>query len=462
MKKWYAYIPHPLLMIFGIIILASILTHVIPGGAYDRTMVEGKAKVVAGSFHYIKALPVSLLQMFFALPQGFKTAVDIIFVILSSGIMFGFLQASGAIENGIGTFVKVFGEKNKFLVVVIMTFLYGCLGVFMGFENNIAMIPIASLLSLALGGDLVLAAGMAVGGVTIGFGLSPFNPYTVGTAHKIAQLPMFSGAILRGVLCLGGLAVLSFYNVRYLKKIGHNPKLSLDLNSDKSGLSLSKPIASYGLSLKDKLVLGLFLIMIGGMLYGVFKLNWYLPEMAGLFCMFACVLAFFLNKNGDEIGELVLSSVAVVAPGAFLVGFASTIKVILEQSLINDTIAHHLSQILIGLPTYLSAIGMFGTQCLMNFVIPSGSGQALATLPVLLPVGEVLGLTKQTTVLAFQTADGISNLLNPAMGGLIAMIAICRVPFDKWVRFIAPVAAVLTIMALLSLLFAVAIQYGPF
>ena len=145
-----------------------------------------------------------------------------------------------------------------------------------------------------------------------------------------------------------------------------------------------------------------------------------------------------------------------------MVGFASAIKVVLETGHINDTIAYNLSGLLTGLPAYLSGIGMMFVQSVMNFLIPSGSGQALATLPVLIPVGEVLGLTRQTTVLAFQVGDGLTNLINPAAGGLIAMIAMCRVPFDKWLRFIFALVLVLLLVTSLTMVFAVLTHYGPF
>jgi len=197
------------------------------------------------------------------------------------------------------------------------------------------------------------------------------------------------------------------------------------------------------------------------MIFGVFELKWYLNEISGLFLMFSLVLVFFLQKNNIEIGELILDSVSKVTPGAFMVGFAATIRIILEQGKVSDTITNALAELLQGLPTYLSALGMVATQSFMNFVIPSGSGQALATLPILIPLGEMLHLTKQTVVLAFQVADGVSNLINPTFGGLIAMIALCRVPFERWLRFIAPVVGILLVLVIIFVWISVYIHYGP-
>ncbi|MEM9848678.1 MAG: YfcC family protein, partial [Bacteroidota bacterium] len=235
-KKWYERIPHAVSMLFGIIVFVTILTYVLPAGTYERIEVDGRNRVVPNSYEVVPSTPVGLLDMFKSIPLGFKAAVEVIFIVLAGGIMFGIMEQSKAVENSIGTLVNRLGLERKYLIVVIMTFVYGLLGVAVGYENNIAMVPIAAVLSLALGGDLILAAGISVGAMTIGFGLSPINPYTVGTGHKIAELPIFSGAILRSVLCFTALALMAFYNVRYFKKITDNPEKSLGKGLNTTGI----------------------------------------------------------------------------------------------------------------------------------------------------------------------------------------------------------------------------------
>ena len=213
-------------MLFGIIILTAILSHILPAGAYERELVDGRLRVIPGSYQVIEPTPLNFLDTFLTIPGGFKSAISIIFVVLASGIMFGILEKSGMIENAVGTFVKRLGHERRMLIVVVMTFLFGFLGVFVGYENNIAMVPIAAVTSLALGGDLMLAAGIAVGGITVGFGLSPpVNPYTVGTGHTIAEMQLFSGWELRSVLCFMALSLYwPFINVRYFKRILKRPE----------------------------------------------------------------------------------------------------------------------------------------------------------------------------------------------------------------------------------------------
>jgi uncharacterized ion transporter superfamily protein YfcC len=461
-KYWFNFIPHPVVMLFGMLVMAAILSYVIPAGSFDRIVIDGKERVIAGSFKMITPTPLSLMDMFVAIPKGFKTAIDIIFIVLASGIMFGFMEKTGAIENAIGTFVKNIGIKRKFLIVWIMTFVFGALGVFVGYENNIAMVPIACVLSLAIGGDLMLAAGLSVGAITVGFGLSPFNPYTVGTGQNIAQLPLFSGAVLRSILCLTGLSTLAWYNIRYLKIISNDPSKGLSSGIEIDGFELEKPLLNYHMSSKDWVVMMSFLLAILIILYGVFVHHWFINQISAIFCILAIFLGMIHRQSGDEFGKTVLKSVAVVAPGAFMVGLATSIKVALDMGQISDTIAHYLSQSLTVLPHTLAAVGMAVVQTMMNFAIPSGSGQALATLPVMIPVGEVLGITRQSTVLAFQVGDGVSNLINPSLGGIVAMLAMCRIPFDRWLRFIFPLFVVIWILSLIFVAISVMTNYGPF
>lgn len=459
-KGLFERIPHAITMLFSIIVLVTILTYILPAGSYERVMVDGRNTVIPNSYQTIESTPVNLLDMFTAIPLGFKTAAEIIFIVLSGAIMFGFMEKSKAVENAVGTLIKNLGLERKYLIIVIMTFIYGLLGVAVGYENNIAMVPIAAVLSLALGGDLILAAGISVGAMTIGFGLSPINPYTVGTGHRLAELPMFSGAPLRGVLCFLGLSAMAYYNVRYFKKINRDPSQSLGIGLNTDNLSLSKPIEQYFLTPNNWSVIGIFILGLCAILYGVFNLNWHINELSAVFLIIALLCGIVSRMSATAMSETVLQSVALAAPGAFMVGFATTIKVLMEMGNIGDTISYQLASVLEGMPLYASAISMSLSQSVINFFIPSGSGQALATLPVMLPLGESLGLSRQITILAFQIGDGLSNLVNPTLGGLIAMLSMCRVPIDRWIRFIFPVLITLFALAMVMVIIAVATNYS--
>ncbi len=460
-KSWLSKIPHPVVMLFLIMIAIAGLTYLLPAGEYQRQLIDGRMSVIPGTYHIISSTPISFMDLFRALPAGFKAASEIIFVVLSGGIMFGVLQRTKMIENVIGSLVKNMGHSKKYFIIILMTYIFGLAGVSVGYENNIALVPIAAVLSLAIGGDLMLAAGMSVGAITVGFGLSPINPYTVGIGDQIAGLPMFSGVLLRSALCFTGLSMMAYFNLRYFKKLEKNKEISLTKDVDASDLILSKPITDYQISTQDKLVLAIFLLGMSFMLYGIFGLHWYINDISAIFILIAIFAGLAARLSTYQLSETILKYVGVSAPGAFMVGLAAAIKILMEQGHISDTMSHSLVELLSGMPVYGAALFMSISQSAINFLIPSGSGQALATLPIMIPLGDVLGLTRQTTILAFQIGDGVTNLINPTLGGLIAMLSMCRVSLDKWLRFIFPLTGMVLLIAWLFLIFSVFIHWGP-
>ncbi len=460
-KNWLSKVPHPVILLFLIMVAVAGMTYIIPAGEYQRELINGRLRVIPGTFKIIPSNPTSFMDLFRALPTGFKGAAEIIYVVLAGGIMFGVLQKSKMIENVVGSIVKYLGQDKKYFLIVLMTYIFGMAGVAIGYENNIAIVPIAAVLSLAIGGDLMLAAGMSVGAITIGFGLSPINPYTVGIGHKIADLPMFSGAILRSILCFTGLSVMAYYNLRYFKKIEKNKELSLTKGVSVSGLMLSKDIQKYSISKQDLIVLLIFMGGMTVMLYGIFAFHWYINDISAIFIIISIVSGIAARLKPYQLGETILKYVAISAPGAFMVGLAAAIKVIMEQAQISDSISFNLASLIEGMSGYSAAVFMSVSQSFINFLIPSGSGQALATLPVMIPVGDLLGLTRQTSILAFQIGDGVANLINPTLGGLIAMLSMCRVSLDKWLRFIFPITIIILLISWIFLMFSVYINWGP-
>jgi uncharacterized ion transporter superfamily protein YfcC len=459
-RPWYARIPSPLIMLMLIVLAVGAMTWLLPAGLYERVAVDGRMRVVPGSYHEVEASPLNLFDIFRAFPDGYKRATPIIFICLASALMFSILEATMTIENVVGKVVSRMGSKHAELLIVLLTFVYGALGIMVGYENNIATIPIAAVVMLALGGDLILAAGVSIGGMTVAFGLSPINFYTVGNGHLIADLPLFSGWELRSVVCAGGLLLMAWYNVRYYRRLKADPESGIGRGLDVSGMQLSKPLNEYSITPRNWWLLTVFLAGLGIVLYGVFKWELHINDTSAIFLMVMVVCALTSGLSGREVTEAGFKSIAQMAPATFIIGMATTVSVIMEQGQIQDTISHGLAQALSGLPTYASAVGMSIGQSGLNLLIPSGSGQAMATLPVMIPLGEALGLSPQISILAFQIGDGVTNLFNPSLGGLVAMLSLCRVPFDRWLRFALPLTGMLLVWAWVGLLVAVAIGYS--
>lgn len=446
-------------MLFAIIVVVTIMTYVLPAGLYERVEVNGQYRVVPGSFTEVSPTPVGPFEMFRAFPEGYRLATPVIFICLASALMFSVLERTQTIENAVGRLVYRMGKQRSELLLVLLTFVYGLLGVMVGYENNIATVPIAVVVVLALGGDLILAAGVSLGGMTVAFGLSPINPYTVGIGHEIAGLPLFSGWELRSVLCFGALAITAYYNVRYFRKIRGAPERGIGVGLDTSGLALSQPLDQYRISRRNWWLLSVFLAGLGFVLFGVFRWHFGINEISAVFLIVMVVCAATSGLSAREVTDAGMKSVAEMAPATFIIGMAATVKVIMEQGQIQDTISYGLAEALDGLPTYASAIGMSIGQSGINLLIPSGSGQALATLPVMIPLGRALDLSPQIAILAFQIGDGVTNLFNPSLGGLVAMLGVCRVPFDRWLRFVLPLTGILLVWAWIGLLIAVAVDY---
>jgi uncharacterized ion transporter superfamily protein YfcC len=269
-----------MVLIFGVLVLAALVTHIVPAGEFEREVVDGQTRVVPGSFHPVQGSPAGVFDVFLAVPRGLIEAAQYLFIVFIAGGLFHVLSSTRALENFVGTTVKWVGLKRRALIVWITTFVFGFFGVAVGFENNIALVPIALLVARAIGGSNLVGASMAVGGIGVGFALSPINPYTVGVGQQIADLPIFSGAPLRTALVVTALCGVAMFSVRAIERYPVSEE-------DEEGTRLSKPIDEYALTWNDAKVLSLFGGGLALMLYGVFTDDWYINEIAAMFLAIA-------------------------------------------------------------------------------------------------------------------------------------------------------------------------------
>lgn len=430
-RPWYKNIPDPMVLIFMILVATYLLTFIVPAGEFERVVSNGKTSVVADSFTYLQDVPsVHFFDVFVAIPKGLISAAPYLFIVFIAGGLFHILQRTGALENAIGVAVNRAGVKNRNMIITIGTFIYGFFGVAVGFENNIALVPVAVLISAAVGYSSLVGTVMAVGGIGIGFALSPINPYTVGVAQGIAELPTFSGAWLRVVMVLSALALLSYYICARVTK--------MEFKEPESAEGLTKELSDYRLGKKDKLTLGVFLLGLGVMLYGVFANGWYINEIAGLFLLMAIVIGIVNGLNANNIVKQMMEGASGVTAGALVIGVAASIQVILDQAQIIDTIVNALSSLIKDMPIAISAIVASVVQGVINLFVPSGSGQAMVTMPILIPVADLAGMSRQLMITAFQVGDGLTNLIVPTSGGTLAMLALGRVSYEQWLKAILP------------------------
>lgn len=444
-RKWYRVVPDPMVLIFMILVATYLLTFIIPAGEFERITQDGRTVVVPGSFTYLDNIAnIPLFNIFVAIPEGLINASRYLFIVFIAGGLFHILQKTGALENVIGVAVNRVGVERRNIIITVGTFIYGFFGVAVGFENNIALVPIAVLIASAIGCSSLVGTTMAVGGIGIGFALSPINPYTVGVAQGIAELPTFSGAWLRTLLVLSSLGLLSAYICKRVVK--------MEFQEPDNAESLSKHLSEYRLSRRNVLTLIVFVGGLIAMLAGVFTRGWYINEIAGIFLLLAILIGAINGLSANGIAKQMIEGAASVTAGALVIGLAASIQVILEQAVIIDTIVNSLSSLIDGMPSVLSAIMASVVQGVINLFIPSGSGQALVTMPILIPVADLVGMSRQLMITAFQVGDGLTNLIIPTSGGTLAMLALGRVSYAQWLKAILPFMVLVYMLAWVGLI----------
>ncbi|OYD22849.1 C4-dicarboxylate ABC transporter [Oceanimonas baumannii] len=456
-KRWYQKFPDPMVLIFYILILAGFLTWVVPKGAYDTESVDGRQRVVADSFHYLEdggttfsvgGVLNQLFDLFVAIPQGLIQSGQYLFIVFIAGGLFNILYRTHALENLVGTAVKRIGLNRGNLLIWLATYLYGLFGISVGYENNIALVPVALLVSSALGYSNLVGACIAIGGIGIGFTLSPINPYTVGVAQSIAGLPIFSGGLLRFGMALVALSLLAWYITTFVA-----PKHQLNEQDAGTG-ALSKRIEDYRLSSRDLGIISVFffgILVIAGCSYlagtGALGRSWYIKEITAVFILMSIVIAAICRIAPDRYVAQMVEGASKVTGGALVIGLAASIKVVLEDGQIIYTIVNTLNLALDFMPESLIAVGISVIQGVINLFIPSGSGQALVTMPVLIPLADLVGITYQVMILAFQVGDGLTNMIVPTSGGTLAMLALARVGYSDWLKIILPLVALIYVLS---------------
>ncbi|MGM0823511.1 MAG: YfcC family protein [Pseudomonadota bacterium] len=444
-KKWYQTVPDPMVLIFMILVATYLLTFIIPPGEFERTTQDGRTVVIADSFRYLNDVAaMSPFNIFVAIPEGLISASQYLFIVFIAGGLFHILQKTGALENAIGVAVHRVGIERRNMIITVGTFIYGFFGVAVGFENNIALVPIAVLIASAIGCSSLVGTTMAVGGIGIGFALSPINPYTVGVAQGIAELPTFSGAWLRTLMVVSSLALLSLYICKRVVK--------MEFEEPDNAESLSKPLSEYHLTKRNILTLVVFVGGLVAMLIGVFTRGWYINEIAATFLLLAIIIGALNGLSANGIVKQMMEGAAGVTAGALVIGVAASIQVILEQAVIIDTIVNSLSALIDNIPPLFSAIGASVVQGVINLFVPSGSGQALVTMPILIPVADLVGMSRQLMITAFQVGDGLTNLIVPTSGGTLAMLALGRVSYAQWLKAILPFMVVVYLLAWVGLI----------
>lgn len=457
-------IPHTYVILVIILIFVTLLTYVLPSGAYDRVEdpATGRMIAVQGTYHFTEAEPITPFNMIMAIPRGMIEAADIIFFIFFAYGLVYMLIKSGAFYGAVGTLLKSYSGKEKF-IIPLFVFVFSLAGTTVGiYEEFYGLIPVFVGIGIAMGYDGLVGGAIVILGMATGFAAGTTNPFTVGVAQGIAGLPLMSGLYYRIIVYLVFITVAIIYLMRYAAKVKADPSKSIVKDIDFGNLKGMSQEELYSLpfNTKHKIQIGLFVLTIAIMVFGTLQLGWYLDELATLFIIMMVVVGLVAGFNLSDICQYFIEAVREIIFGALVVGVARSLTVVMQDASIVDTIVFYMSGALANMSLYASAFGMLIFQNILNFFIPSGSGQAAVSMPLMTPVADSIGLNRQIAVLAFQFGDGFSNMFWPTACALEC--GLMGIPLNKWYKFIAPLFGIMLIFQFIFIAIAVFINYGPF
>ena len=466
-KKRGFKMPHVFVLLMMIILVCAILSYIVPAGQYSRVHIDpadetSRLIIDPDSFEYIDRTPIGIMTLLSSLAGGMAQAADIIFFIFIVGGSIAILQKSGALEGAMRSLARSMDGKEVIMIPIIMSAIVAMTVVMGACEEFIPLIPITVALALRAGFDSITGTAMIICSTAAGFACSILNPFNIGVAQKIAELPYQSGwqfrLIMLGIMFGATIAAVC----RYAVKVKKNPQISSMHDFDQTRDEITQEDRDIPFGVREKIIMLVFIATIVMLVVGVLKWEWYFYEIGALFLGMSIIVAIISKMGFDGYGKNLAEGMADICSGALVVGFATGILYVLTEGNILDTILHGAASLLQGLPSSVSAVGMYIFQCLMNYLIPSGSGQAAVTMPILAPLADLVGVTRQTAVLAFQLGDGISNAITPTSGVLMASLALAKVPWTKWAKWFLPVMLMQYGIGLVFVVIAQLMQLGPF
>ncbi len=420
--------PHPLTLLTCCVLLAGLLSYVLPAGKYDRhdDPATGRSVVVAGTYHAVPAAPVGFFQTLVAIPKGLIDAASVIFLVFLVGGAFTVVDHTGALRQAVGVLVTRLGS-GEIIVIPVVSLLFATAGALENMQEEIiALVPVLLLLCRRMGFTPLTAVAMSLGSAMVGSAFSPINPFQVGIAQKLAGLQLLSGSAFRMVFLAIALALWIWGTMRNARRTR-----VVKETADASELFATFDARRIG-------VLGIVLAAFAIFLVGVMRYGWDFDQMSAVFLLMGIVAGLVGGLGVTGTADSFIEGFKSMAFAAMLIGFARAVFVVLDQGHIIDTIVHACVTPLSTLPVSLAALGMIAFHTLVHFPVPSVSGQAVLTMPVLVPVSDLLGLSRQVTVLAYQYGAGMGEFLTPTNGALMAILVASRVKFEEWLKFCVP------------------------
>ena len=437
--------PHPLSLLLGCIVLAAGLTWMLPAGQYERHLDEatGRNVVTPGSYHETSGNPIGPFGALVAIPRGMADAGSVIFFVFLIGGAFTVVDKTGALRVLVDVLVQK-SEGRGTLAIPITALLFAALGALENMQEEIiALIPVLLILTRRLGYDPLVAVAMSAGSAAVGASFSPVNPFQVLIAQKLAQLSPASGAPFRSAFLVVAIGLWIAATMRYAARTKSEPVV------EKTG-----PSAFDGRVLA---ILTVVTVSFGVFVFGIMKLHWDFDQLSAPFVVMGIAAGLLGGLGVSGTAAAFAEGFASMASAAMLIGIARAISVVLDTGRVIDTLIFSVATPLSSLPSYLSALGMLIVHVAIHIPVPSVSGHAALTMPVLVPIGDLVGIPRQAVVLAYQYGAGMTDLVTPTNGGMMAILVAAGVPFEKWIRFALPWFGILLALGALATCAAIAL-----
>jgi uncharacterized ion transporter superfamily protein YfcC len=481
-------LPHTLVLIFIMLLGVYLLSLLIPSGEFRRVkkIFQGVERQVTlpGTYRQIDKNYLGPEWLVIAPVRGFADGVLIISLVFIFGGVFAVLQKTGAIEAGIQRLSAFFAGRRKLkrLVIPVLMIVFSLAGSTYGMsEESIPFVLIFIPLAISLGYDSIVGVSIPFLGAAAGFAAACFNPFTVGIAQGFSDLPLYSGLGYRLVLWILSTVIIVAYVMVYAEKVRKNPALSpvheldrsrsTDAAAPSSAPDRDRPIGSA----QDGRMIGavhpwgwpqksVLLILAAGMVllvFGIMVEKWYMEEIAALFLAMGILSGFAGRLTPSRMAESFVAGARDMMNVAFIIACGRAVLIVLQQALVLDTILFYSASLIASVPRLLTAQIMFLTQSVINFFIHSGTAQAALTMPVMAPLSDLIGITRQTTVLSFQLCEFINPIL-PTSAVTMGVLGVARIPWEKWAKWFLPLMLLLMIFSLLALIPPVLANWGPF
>jgi uncharacterized ion transporter superfamily protein YfcC len=446
------------------VFIAAILTWIVPSGEYNRheDPATGRSVVVPGSYHRVPAAHVGPFATLVAFPRGMVEAGEVIFLVFLAGGAFTVVDRTGTIRGLLERLIKRLG-RHELLVIPISSIAFATGGALFNMQEEIiGLIPVIVLITAGLGLDAVVAVAMSLGAAAIGAAFSPINPFQVGIAQKIAQVPLVSGAAYRSLTLAIALSLWIAGTMRFARKTRTAAPGTMQVDAAEDTAShrdVAHTHATRHDHIRHLLILFIVLATFAVYVYGTLKLEWGFNELSGLFFLMGILSGIVGRLGVDGTARAYIEGFRDMAFAGLLIGFARAIFVVMNDGHIIDSIVYGAFQPLVHLPGSASALGMIGVQALVHVPVPSMSGQAVLTMPILAPLSDLLSISRQVTILAYQVGAGLCELLTPTNGALMAVIAAAAVRYDRWLKFAVPMWLMLVAFGAVAVLVGSAIGF---